>query len=740
MDYFAHSRAWGDWQLLIDHLTGVSCTAAELGQAAGVTELSRIAALFHDIGKYSPAFQQRLAGSPRRVDHSTAGAQEIMKRFNSSPMAMLLAYCIVGHHGGLPDYGMAAALENDGTLCARLRKAPLKDYSAYREEIDPASIELPPYLAVRPPPPRAKFTAEFTAAFLTRLVFSTLVDADFIDTETFVLGSSQPRGDYANLDTLNTALSQYLSQFSVPTTPINQRRTATLQRCIEMAHLDQGFFTFTLPTGGGKTLSSMAFALNHAVKHNLRRIIYVIPYTSIIEQNAAVFKQALGEANVLEHHANFDWGQLAQKSAPGETTSVVQKLKLAAENWDIPIVVTTNVQFFESLFANRPSRCRKLHNIAKSVVIFDEAQMLPRGFLKPCMAAVHELVRNYNVSTVFCTATQPSLAQFFPDETFMELSAAPEADYAFYKRVDAHILGQTDDAALIAEMLDHDQALCIVNTRRHALGLFTMLVDHVLEPEAEAFHLSTLMCPVHRKATIATIRQRLHDEQSCFVISTQILEAGVDLDFPVGFRAMAGLDSIVQAAGRVNREGRQERGDLFVFESDSEFVTRVPAWIAQCAGVARSTLGRHRDDPISLAAIEDYFELLHTVQSPRAYDEKQIMACFEKGTGEMAFDFKTAAERFRIIEDNTLPVLIPYDATAQRLIDQLKTAERPTRLLRQLQLYTVNIYEREFEALQALGLIDTYVDTYAVLNDMSQYDPKTGIVIPDSAGGDGIFL
>lgn len=738
MPYYAHSRAWGDWQLLIDHLTGVSRTAAELGQAAGVAELSRVAALFHDIGKYSEAFQQRLAGSPRRVDHSTAGAQEVMKRFNNSPTATLLAYCIVGHHGGLPDYGMAAALENDGTLHARLRKSPLEDYSVYREEIDPASIELPPHLAVRPPSPRAEFTAEFTVAFLTRLVFSTLVDADFMDTEAFVQGSPQPRGQHADLDALNASLSEYLSQFDAPIAPINQRRTATLRRCIEMAQLDQGFFTFTLPTGGGKTLSSMAFALNHAIQHDLRRIIYVIPYTSIIEQNAAVFKEALGEANVLEHHANFDWGQLAQQPASDETTSVAQKLKLAAENWDIPIVVTTNVQFFGSLFANRPSRCRKLHNIAKSVIIFDEAQMLPRGFLRPCMAAVSELVRNYKVSTVFCTATQPSLARFFERETFTELAATPEADYAFYKRVDAQILGQTDDATLIAEMLDHDQALCIVNTRRHALGLFTMLVDYV--SEHEVFHLSTLMCPMHRKATIATIRQRLRDDQPCFVISTQILEAGVDLDFPVGFRAMAGLDSIVQAAGRVNREGRQKHGELFVFEPDSEFVKRIPAWIAQCASVARSTLARHHEDPISLAAIEDYFELLHNVQSCRAYDEKQIMGCFEKGTGEIAFDFKTAAERFRIIEDNTLPVLIPYDATAQRLIEQLTIAERPARLLRQLQLYTVNIYEHEFEALQALGLIDTYADTYAVLNDMSQYDPKTGIVIPDSSGGDGILL
>jgi CRISPR-associated endonuclease/helicase Cas3 len=494
----------------------------------------------------------------------------------------------------------------------------------------------------------------------------------------------------------------------------------------------------TIPTGGGKTFTSMGFALNHAMNHGLKRIIYVIPYTSIIEQNAAEFKMCLGRENVLEHHSNFDWEQDRNPNDiaiyDGETMTVLEKLKLAAENWDIPIVVTTNVQFFESLFSNRPSRCRKLHNLAKSVIIFDEAQMLPREFLKPCLYAVHELVTNFGASAVFCTATQPSLEQFLPDGSeVQELTDDPSALYEVYKRVRVKNIGTISDVDIAQLLNQHEQALCIVNTRKHARGLFQEVSDF------ERFHLSTLMCPSHRRQTISVIRDHLSRGEICRVVSTQVMEAGIDIDFPVGYRALSGLDSIIQAAGRVNREGRATNAVLYVFEPDSPYVKRTPAYIQQGVDVARKILREYEIDPVSLDAIDAYFAEMYGMQSENAYDAIGILNYFEKRTGELNFDFRTAAERFKLIEDDTVPVIIPFDERAVSLLKEIRSSRFPSNYSRQLQVYTVNIYEREFQSMQSLGLIDAYSDTYAVLNDMTYYDAETGLLIPET-GGEALFF
>ena len=500
-----------------------------------------------------------------------------------------------------------------------------------------------------------------------------------------------------------------------------------------------GFFTLTVPTGGGKTLASMAFALNHAHTHGLERVIYIIPFTSIIEQNAAVFREALGELgaeNVLEHHSNYAW-EAAGQSADDETNQVKAKLKLAAENWDIPIVVTTNVQFFESLFASQKSQARKVHNIAKSVLVFDEAQMLPRQYLKPCLLAVQELVQNYGCSAVFCTATQPSLPRFFPAQTaFTELAPDPQGLFDFFRRVQVTNLGAVPDAELIQQIHAQQQALCIVNTRRHAKGLYDLL------DRDGAFHLSTLMCPAHRKATLDEIRRRLKAGQTCRVVSTQVMEAGIDVDFPVGFRALAGLDSIIQAAGRVNREMRSQSGNMFVFQPQTEFIKRTPEFIKQTAGVAEAVLRDHAADPTTTSAIEEYYTLLYVLQDERAFDAQEILGHFEKGTREPNFDFKTAAEKFKLIDESTVTVFIPYDDEARRQIEALKYALYPARVLRQLQLYAVNIYRYEFENLQTKGVIQTIGDTYHVLDPKQMetyYKPATGLVIPERSSGEAVF-
>ena len=580
----------------------------------------------------------------------------------------------------------------------------------------------------------------FSVSFLTRMVFSTLVDADWLETERFMSGEAKPRGQYAGMEALTHEFEQYIQRFANPQNAINRKRTETLHACLAKADQKPGFFTLTVPTGGAKTLTSMAFALKHAVTHGLHRIIYVIPFTSIIEQNAAVFREALGplgQDNVLEHHSNLDWEQL-RRNADQEGDSVVEKLKLAAENWDIPIVVTTNVQFFESLFASKKSRARKLHNIANSVVIFAEVQMLPRDFLKPCLLATSELVQNYGVSVVLSTATQPALQDFFPVRTvFTELAPDPPVLFDFYRRVQVKDLGKLTDAALLERLNAHPEVLCIVNTRRHAKGLFDGLAGE------ESFHLSTLMCPAHRKATLATIRQRLAQGQPCRVISTQVMEAGIDVDFPMGYRAMAGLDSIIQAAGRVNREGKCSSGDMFVFQPQTEFIKRTPVFIEQTAAVAQATLREFAADPTTLAAIRSYYHQLYTLQNEKAFDARQIMNHFDKGTNRPDFDFKTAAENFRLIDDDTVAVIIPYDDEAKQLLDALKAALFPSAILRKLQVFTVNIYEREFLALQSQGAIQTIHERYHVLDDQwldTTYHRETGLVLPASSGGAAVFF
>lgn len=757
MVYYGHSRKdkpKSEWQPLIEHLTNTADLAEKFGADAGISELARTAAMLHDIGKYSKEFQKRLDGSGQKVDHATAGAKEIRNLFNNNQnqkyFADMLAYCIAGHHTGLPNYGSEIDVDGDGTLLARVEKKPLKEYGAYKIEIDTNALTLPAHVKLRPD----KKQPGFSFAFLTRMIFSALVDADFQETQTYMKDDLTPRGGHESIEQLCEKFNAYLRKFDNPENEINKKRTETLKACIAQADSKQGFFKLTIPTGGGKTESSMAFALNHAVKHGLKRVIYVIPFTSIIEQNAGKFKESLGEKNVLEHHSNFDWKKGSgtdSESADDETKEVMDKLKLASENWDIPIVVTTNVQFFESLFANKNSRCRKLHNIAKSVIIFDEAQMLPREYLDPCMLAVKELVTNYGASAVFCTATQPALNQRLPDIEFIELAPDPQALFDFYKRVQVTNIGKTPDAELIEKIQEHPQALCIVNTRRHAKGLFDQLAGE------GNFHLSTLMCPAHRKEILKKMRDLLADKSKpiCRVISTQVMEAGIDVDFPVGFRALAGLDSIIQAAGRVNREMKRSVSDIFVFDPETEFIKKTPPYIQLCLGVTRIILddNRYKNDPVNGGAIKAYFNRLYNsdLQDEKAFDSEEILSYFKifdrkaKNKDDIYnFAFKTVAEKFKIIKDNTIAVIVPYDTIAVNIIKEISSSLYPSiDTIRRLQFYTVNIYEDEFEALQNIGAISPPIaETYFVLNESKKeeyYRPETGLVIPENAGGKAFF-
>lgn len=734
------------WQPLAEHLEQVSFWAATFADTFGAADWARLAGLWHDLGKYSEEFQRYLASAggtdahleerpeiAAKVDHSTAGAQHAHAVL-ARGYGTLLAYLIAGHHAGLPDGLTEAAVGSD--LSARLKKRiPAWREFAPAKLVTATPLPFPPLLrqAEIPHP-------SFATAFFLRMVFSALVDADFLDTEAFM---SPDRADarptrHPTMAEIEAAFSAYYrARFPAPQNDVQRARADVHAACLARAEEPPGLFSLEVPTGGGKTFASLAFALRHARLHGLRRIVYVIPFTSIIEQNAAEFRRALaalGPDVVLEHHSN-----LADDAPHATATS-----RLAAENWDAPIVITTNVQFFESLFAHRTSRCRKLHRLAQSVIILDEAQALPVEFLQPCLAALGELVRGYGTSIVLCTATQPAL-EARPSFTIGLSAARPiiadaPALAARLRRTRCQHAGLLDDDTLAARLAAEPRALCIVNTRAHARALFTSL--RATSPQG-TWHLSALMCPEHRSRKLAEIRARLAASGDCRVVSTQLVEAGVDLDFPTVYRALAGLDSLAQAAGRCNREGKltdahgtPRLGEVWVFDT----AERPPSFLRAAADNAAQVLALpdFAADPLAPAAVRRYFELHYWSQQSR-WDDRRVMACFGNIRQDpLLLRFATAAERFRLIDQPYEPVVIPYDDHAAALLAPLHRGGPLTAgLLRQLQRYTVQIPERVARTHLGTKLI-RLADQLTVLPDVRHnYSDDLGLDLDDP---ENVFL
>lgn len=556
--YYAHSGRepdLSDGQRLKKHLLAVALGAASKAALFGAANAAHLAGLLHDLGKYTLRFQARLQGGPR-VDHARAGALVVRSLPDAEPrMRSLLAYVIAGHHAGLHDaHELRRWLDDDACLTPD---------PVWRQEIEPDGHALLP-LSVGPKAPG------FQLAFLGRMIFSCLIDADRSDTAGFdravrgITASDPWPALAAIVDTLRDRLSARIAGFKQDR-DIDRLRRSILDHARAKAALDPGFFTLTVPTGGGKTLTSLAFALDHAKTHRLERIVYSIPFTSILEQTVDEFERTLGEDVVLAHHSGFEMEDRVKEEmlATCETT----RAQLAMEDWAAPLVVTTNVQLFESLFSHRPSRCRKLQSLARSVVVLDEAQTIPLHVLRPCLAALNELVLHYGCSVVLCTATQPAvLAPRFKNDGLLigdgrhverELAPDPPALHRRLARVTVRFADTMTDGDLIAALDPAPQALVIVNTRRHALELYEAARD-ALTP-GSVIHLTTRHYAADRRRILAEVRRRLLAKEPCRLIATSLVEAGVDLDFPVGWRAEAGLDSIAQAAGRVNREGGRSR-------------------------------------------------------------------------------------------------------------------------------------------------------------------------------------
>jgi CRISPR-associated endonuclease/helicase Cas3 len=681
--------------------------------------------LWHDLGKYHPEFQRYIAkasgydpsahleGSAGRVDHSTLGAVHAVESFRALEQAgRALAYVIAGHHTGLPDYESDEAGESG--LKARIARNRER-LAAVIEAGVPDEILSPP----RPTsPPRG------SPALWIRMLFSALVDADFLDTEHFFdPGRTAARGSYPPLEELHRRFDRYMAKKTAGLgekahSTVNRARADVLRQCREKAARKPGLYSLTVPTGGGKTLSSLAWALEHARRNEKQRVIYVIPYTSIIEQTADVFRLALGDDAFLEHHTSIE----PERETP--------ESRLATENWDAPLIVTTGVQFWESLFAARTQRARKLHNIVNSVVVLDEAQTLPPAFLTPILDVIRQLQEHYGVSFLLCTATQPALDErrgfdwvFRGLKDVHEIIDHPERLHSELKRVDLHVPPDLRRpvtwSELARDIADEHAVLCIVNRRDDARELYDRL------PPESRIHLSALMCGEHRSRTLKEIRVRIDAGERVHVVSTQLVEAGVDLDFPVVYRALAGLDSIAQAAGRCNREGKLRRGRVVVFIPPKPAPSGLLRQAEECG---RQSLEERVADPLSPERFRAYFEHLYWMRGDRL-DENGILGLLDH-QGELKIRFRSAAERFRLIPDNQLPIVVRYEN--EGLIGEMEQMRarrlEPDRAFhRRLQRSVVSIPRHAHRKLASDGRIAEWFPGVWVQVSPELYHPSTGL-------------
>ena len=705
MEMYAHiSEKDGRRQTILEHANGTSEIAAEFAKDFILSNEAAYVGKMHDIGKYSMEFQHRLNGGPK-VDHSTAGAYEAFKS-----KKLVEAFCISGHHSGLPDGGNRSEIEGS-TFWARINRAMNNEIPNYDGWID--EIKCSEYQS-------ELSSNNLQVSFLIRMLFSCLVDADYLDTERFMHGNIC-RGVKFDPNKLENDLNNYIKKWFPPKGDLNKLRCDILSNIIQMATNEgKGIYTFTVPTGGGKTISSLSFAINHAKHYGMRRIIYVIPYTSIIEQTADIFRKILGNENVLEHHSHSlqfeedDSGLYAR----------------ATENWDMPIIVTTAVQFFESIYKNKPSMERKLHNIANSVIVFDEAQMLPLPYLKPCVLCISELVKRYGVTAVLCTATQPSLNnifnEFVQEITIKELCPQEIYDNNIFKRVEYKNIGLINIDEIVGQINSQFQALCIVNSKKAAIDIYDKIDSD------NTFHLSTSMYPLHRIKVLDEIRYRLLNNLPCKVISTSLIEVGVDVDFPVVFRQVCGLDSIVQAAGRCNREGKKKSTDSKVFVFDLECGS--PEIFASQIAAYKIIIEKYGDDISNKNAINDYFNNLYYFKGKDELDHYGIIDLLEKGN----MPFQTISDRFNVINNNTRTIYIETPDIMTE-IECLKKGYANYKDYRKLGLYGVNVYDYQFNKLIDDHSIIRLSDGNGILLDKTLYSDEKGLDLTRESG-QGIFL
>jgi len=759
--YWAHSKNdCGSPDYLSQHLKDVARKAAGFAAVFGAAKEAEMAALLHDLGKYGDLFQKRLEGKARGIDHWSPGAWVALMNYKEKGIAAALA--VQGHHIGLQRADRDALGELNPDKLQANHPLGLKPSEAKYENLlqccKADGLDLPLAESLPKSIYEGLGTKHPAASMLDiRMLYSALVDADYLETEAHFEGGPDGRKRYRQegpvLDAERTllCLRTYLDRLaseSKAATYVNQLRADLLNACSDAASKPQGIFTLTSPTGTGKTFSMLAFALAHAAHHGLRRVVAVIPYLTIIEQTVDEYRKALADIvgpeevdhYILEHHSLAGIRGSKDGAADQDMEDEPQRrARLLVENWDAPIVVTTSVQLLESLFSNRPATCRKLHRLASSVILFDEVQTLPLSVIIPTLATLSRLAERYRTTLVFATATQPAFGHLdshvkkYAPTGWQPAEIVPKERELFKraKRTEVEwpdLERPTPWTEIAKWLVERDQALCVVNLKKHALRLFQELREKGVEG---CFHLSTSMCPAHRKAVLEEIHRRLVKGEPCRLVSTQCVEAGVDLDFPIVYRALGPLDAIAQAAGRCNRHGSLRMATVRVFLPEEEGYP--DGAYQQAASVTRILLGRHGGflDIHDPALFTEYFKELYGFARPQQ-KKPELLDAIERQ------DFVRVSELYRVIEEVALNVLVPYDIDIfRRLKDEVWETGLNRRWIARARPYTVGLFKPwPFDPISTylvpvpLGRGESAEDWFIYTN-ADHYDPHTGLVPPE---------
>lgn len=717
MKYIAHkTEEDGREQSLKEHLEKTAKRAGEFALPF-MQKMAYQAGLIHDIGKYQPSFQKRINGYNIKVEHALCGAKEIKNLTNNSPASLaglMMSYCIGGHHSGLPDGGSRYDSMDMSTLNGRLKRNS-ENYADYRQDITPNISGLEKFQDIFKDIKPNEMIQEYV--YLTRYLFSCLTDADFLDTESFC-GNYKEREkiEYSfekALDKLNQKL-QELQKLRAETQL--QKARAVLQRqAYDNMDAKQSVFFLNMPTGSGKTLCSLKLALETAIKCGKKRIIYVIPYTSVIEQTAYAFEEILQESlPIVQHHSNYAFDGSNEKD-----DELVDNIRLmqATENWDAPLIVTTSVQFFQSLHGNRGRSLRKMHNMASSVIIIDEAHLLPLNYFQACINSLSFLSETLDSKIILMSATLPDYAELFKNLAYKDTAVCSlikdKSDFGVFDKCTYSYIEKISDEALAEKAMSYRSALVVVNKRKSAGQLYKLLSAGGREG---IYHLSTYMTPYDRKNTIAEIRKKLDNKEKIIVVSTSLIEAGVDLDFDTVFREITGLDSILQAGGRCNREGLRDKGEVFVFKLDEE----IKGELGIRANITEGLFKRY-SSVSEIECIEEYYNIL------LGTDKERLKKNTLQKTNPLSIPFRKYEEDFKIIPDETVGIVVKRDERSGKLIEDLKY-RNTSAIRRELQKYTASVYRNEFKELFELGVLNDYGTGIYCLTNLNYYDEKIGIL------------
>lgn len=712
MEYIGHTSDDGRKQLLLDHLNGTSKLCRENVNEFWA-DIAEFVGQIHDIGKYTSGFQKRINGAENiRVEHAICGAKEVAKAPPKSYVPMI-EYCVAGHHSGLPDGGTKVDSEEDSTLHGRMKRKT-GDYSAYENEV---KLEYPKDNL------RELFDVSNQReiierySFFTRYLFSCLTDADFIDTERFVTPNTD-RGIDGDFQKAYEKVCEKLNSFKIET-KLQESRSIIQEQVYKSVESNANVYTLNMPTGSGKTLCSIRAALKTAIENEKKRIIYVIPYVSIIEQTAKVFEDIFGDViPVLQHHSNYDFDD-DKNEDENEITS--EKLKRSCENWDAKLIVTTNIQFFESLYHYKGRRLRKLHNLADSVIIFDEIHMLPIDYIQPCLRAIGYVTKYLNSTAILMSATMPNYDKFM--ERYMsgvkiENAVKDTSLFNVFDKCRYEYIGKCELASLAEKAQEYDNALIIVNKRKTARELYDMC-------SGNKYHLSTYMTPLHRSEIIAKIKEDIKNGINTTVISTSLIEAGVDLDFKAVFREIAGIDNILQSGGRCNREGKMDMGDVFVFETDGgNYQTKKKSDIIIRANITRNLFEEFENISTDKCIKEYYGRLLNYKE--KKIEENTITAIMGNDLRIDGIPFRTYAESFNFIDNQVIGIVIPCDEN-RGLIKELKDGKLSVK--RNLQRYSASVNKDEFKELFQIGIIETLDCGVCILANTDYYKSDVGLTL-----------